>query len=105
MAVREMKDDIFNAGTKFQIGGCPSQQTQLHIFVIKSLIALRLHPGGKKAGTLLTVVDIMKFFDKQSLVDALDSLLPAKINPKLYRVCYKMNKKLCDPGQNWSWHA
>ena len=74
LAVREMKEAIFEAGTKYQIGGCPGQRTQFHLFVIKSLIALRLQPGGRKAGTILTVADIMKFFDKQSLVDAMDSL-------------------------------
>ena len=61
VAVREMKDAIFEAGTKYQIGGCPGQMTQFHLFVIKSLIALRLHPGGRNTGTILTVADIMKF--------------------------------------------
>ena len=30
------------------------------------------------------------FFYKQSLVDAMDSLFPGKLNPKLYRVWYKI---------------
>ena len=92
LAVREMKGAIFSAGTKYQIGGCPGQRTQFHLFVTKSMIALRLHRGGRNAGTILTVADIMKFFDKQSLVDAMDSLYQAKINPKFYRVWYKMNE-------------
>ena len=28
LAVSKMKDDIFEAGTKYQIGGCPGQRTQ-----------------------------------------------------------------------------
>ena len=80
-----MKDPIFAAGTKYQIGGCPGQRTQFHIFVIKSLIALRLLGG---VGILLTLLDIVKFFDKQSLVDAMDALCQAKVNPKNYRVRY-----------------
>ena len=60
--------------------------------MLKSLIALRLQPGERKAGLILTVADIMKFFDKQSLVDAMDSVHKAKINPKFYRVWYKMNQ-------------
>ena len=92
LAVREMKDAIIDAGTKYQIGGCPGQRTQFHLFVIKRLIALRIQPGGKNAGSILTVADIMKFFDKQSLVDAMDSLHKAKINQKFYPVWYKMNK-------------
>jgi hypothetical protein len=87
-----MKDAIFKAGTIYQIGGCPGQRTQFHLFVLKSLIALRLQPGGRKAGLILTVADIMKFFDKQSLVDAMDSLHKANIHQKFYRVWYKMNQ-------------
>ena len=53
---------------------------------------MRLQPGGREAGSILTVADIMKFFDKQSLVDAMDTLHKAKINPKFYRVWFKMNQ-------------
>ena len=92
LAVREMKDAIFEAGTKYQIGGCPGQRTQFHLFVIKSLIALRIQPGGRHAGSILTVTDIIKFFDKQNLIDAMDSLHRAKVNKKFYRVWYKLNQ-------------
>ena len=77
-----MKDKILEAGTKYQIGGCPGQHTQFHLYVLKSLIALRLQRGGRNAGSLLTVADIKKFFDKQNLVDAMDSMYQARINPK-----------------------
>ena len=76
-----MKEAIFEAGTKYQIGGCPGQRTQFHLFVLKSLIAMKVQPGGREAGSILTVADIMKFFDKQSLVVAMDTLHKAKINP------------------------
>ena len=33
LTVAKMKEDILNAGTKFQIGGCPGQRTQFHLFV------------------------------------------------------------------------
>ena len=89
LTVRDMKDEIFAAGTKYQIGGCPGQRTQFHLFVVKSLIALRSQPGGR--GVLWTLIDIIKFFDKQSLVDAMDALHQAKVNPKNYRVWYKLN--------------
>ena len=83
-----MKEDILTAGTRYLIGGCPGQRTQFHLFVVRSLIALRLE-GGK--GCLITAVDIRKFFDKQSLVDAMNTLYKAKVNKKLYRVWYKLN--------------
>ena len=59
VTVGRMKEEILAAGTKFQIGGCPGQRTQFHLFVIKSLIALRTEEGGS---VLLTAVDIRKFF-------------------------------------------
>ena len=65
-----MKADIFEAGTKYQIGGCPGKRTVFHLFVIKSNIALKLLCGG---GVILTLLDLIKFFDKQSLIDACDT--------------------------------
>ena len=76
LTVRGMKNKILSAGTKFQIGGCPGQRTQFHLFVVKSLIALRLDEG---EGCLITAVDIKKFFDKQSLTDAMQTLHRAKV--------------------------
>ena len=90
VTVGRMKEEILAAGTKFQIGGCPGQRTQFHLFVIKSLIALRTEEGGS---VLLTAVDIRKFFDKQSLVDAMLTLYQAKVKSKWYKVWYKLNEK------------
>ena len=67
LAIQPMKEDIFRAGTKFQIGGCPGQRTVFHLFVVKSNIAIKIKMG---QGILLTFLDLIKFFDKQSLIDA-----------------------------------
>ena len=88
LAVQGMKEDILAAGTKYQIGGCPGQRTQFHLFVVRSLVALRMEEG---EGCVLTAVDIRKFFDKQNLVDAMQTLHKAKVKKKLYRVWYKLN--------------
>ena len=77
------------AGTRFQIGGCSGQRTQFHLFVIKSLIAVRTSEG---EGCILTAMNIRKFFDKQSLVDAMNTLYQAKVKTKWYRVWYKLNQ-------------
>ena len=45
LTVDQMKEDIFAAGTKFQIGGCPGKRTVFHLFVVKSNIA-RKKPAG-----------------------------------------------------------
>ena len=84
-----MKDEIFAAGTKFQIGGCPGKRTVFHLFVVQSNIALKLFMG---KGVILTLLDLIKFFDKQSLIDACDALHQAEVNKKLLRVWYKLNE-------------
>ena len=58
LTVGQMKDDIFLAGTKFQIGGCPGKRTVFHLFVVKSNIALKDMQG---AGVIMTSLDIIKF--------------------------------------------
>ena len=89
LTVQPMKDEIFAAGTKYQIGGCPGKRTVFHLFVVKSNIALKLLMG---EGVILTLLDLIKFFDKQSLIDACDALHQAKVNKKLLRVWYKLNE-------------
>ena len=42
-------------------------------------------------GAIVTLLDLVKFFDKQSLIDACNSLYQAKVNPKFYRVWYTLN--------------
>ena len=44
-------------------------------------------------GVILRAVDIQKCFDKQSLVDALNTLHQANKESKWYRVWYKLNKR------------
>ena len=90
LTVQPMKADIFEAGTKYQIGGCPGKRTVFHLFVVKSNIALKLLCG---EGVILTLLDLIKFFDKQSLIDACDALNQAKVNNKFFRVWYKMNER------------
>ena len=58
--------------------------------MVKSNIALKLLMG---EGVILTLLDLVKFFDKQSLIDACNALYQAKVNPKFYRVWYNLNAK------------
>ena len=59
LAVGQMKSDIFSAGTKYQIGGCPGQRTVFHLFVVKSIIVLKVMLG---EGVIMTLLDLIKFF-------------------------------------------
>ena len=87
--VEPMKEDIWATGTKYQIGGCPGKRTVFHLFVIKGNLALKIIQG---KGVILTLLDLIKSFDKQSLMDACSTLYQAKVNTKFFRVWYKLNK-------------
>ena len=59
-----------------------------HLFVLKSVI------GARDQGVIITVADIEKFFDKESLVDCILSLSEASVNQKCYCLWYELNKRL-----------
>ena len=84
-----MKADISSAGTRYQLGECPGMRTVFHLFVVKSNIMMKLR---SKQSVIMTFLDLIKFFDKQSLVDACDALYQAKVNQKLFRCWYKLNE-------------
>ena len=52
--VQGMKEDIVNAGTKFQLGGKPGMRVQFQLFCAKSVLALN---AKQKRGILLWGVD------------------------------------------------
>ena len=83
LVVKEMKDDILEASSKYQIGGQPGMRTNFHLFVLKSMIGIK---ENSEEGTIITVADIEKFFDKESLVDCMVTLNEAQINHKCYRL-------------------
>ena len=57
LTVKPMKAEIFKAGTKFQIGGCPGMRTVFHLFVVKSSIIMKLKMG---QGVIMTFLDLIK---------------------------------------------
>ena len=71
LEVEGMKSNILDAGTKFQLGGKPGMRVQFHLFVVKSYLAMRKK---NKEGAVVWSVDFQKFFDKEVLVDCLDTL-------------------------------
>ena len=79
LAVSGMREDILKAGTIYQLGGKPGIRTQFHLFTVKSLIAMKLE---KKEGLVLSIADIRKFFDKESLVDTCFTLHQANVDTK-----------------------
>ena len=45
-----------------------------------------------KEAISITQLDLSKFFDKESLLDCLESLYKSQIRGKLYKLIYKLNK-------------
>ena len=88
LAVNNMKEDIIEATTKFQCGGVPRMRPQFHLFVIKSTMALAME---NKEGRIFTLTDIVKFYDKEMLNDAILAV-HGTVDKKALREWWKMNK-------------
>ena len=85
-----MKDDIFQGGTKYQIGGVPGHRMEEHLLTLRCITGRYISKG---AGVILQLVDIKKFFDKERLGTVMTSLNKVNVNKKAYRCWYKLNQK------------
>ena len=91
LEVEGMKDSILEAGTKFQLGGKPGMRVQFHLFTVKSMMALKVK---NKEGGILWGVDLQQFFDKEVLVDCLDTAAEeAKVDSRIYRNWFRLNQR------------
>ena len=75
--------------TKYQIATKPGHRAQEHLFVLKSVIALYMMYD---KAVILSMWDLSKFFDRESLSDCLNELYKSNVHGKLYRLLYTMNK-------------
>ena len=76
-----MKPCIVKSTSKFQIGGIEGHCPQEHLFSVKSVLALN-HESNQN--TIFQLYDIQKYFDKENLRDAIDTLYQIGIDPKIY---------------------
>ena len=89
LATNKMKQRILDKSSKFQVGGQPGHSPEEHIFSIKS-VWLMLESMGK--GLIITLVDIMAFFDKENIYDVMQTLSDIGVNKKAARVWFKLNE-------------
>ena len=89
LVVDDMKDDIVAASSKFQIGGKPGMRTMFHLFVFKSIMA---NCENSTNGKIFTVADLIKFFDKERLIDAVLSLR-GSVDAKALRLWWLLNSR------------
>ena len=71
LAVNKMKDCILTSSSKYQVGGQPGHSPEEHIFTIKSIWAMLIK---ENSGMILTLVDIISFFDRENIYDVMQTL-------------------------------
>ena len=86
----KMKNKIVEATPNIQIGGMPGSQSVEHLVTLKTWMKKIEESEGTG---IVTLYDMAKFFDKESLLDCMDTLnKKAKIDAKTYRMWYKLNE-------------
>ena len=89
IVVDKVKPTIVKNCTKYQIGAIPGHQAAEHLFTIKSVMAL-FQEAGKPL--IMTCFDLMKYFDSESLKDAMNSLFHSGVRGKEYKLIYELNR-------------
>jgi hypothetical protein len=88
LVVSACKEKMTSNMTKYQIGTKPGHRAQEHLFVLKSVIALHLQYD---KAVILSMWDVSKFFDRESLSDCMNELYKSNVKGKLYRLLFEMN--------------
>ena len=89
LVVNKMKDNILSKSTMYQNGGQSGHSTEEHLFSIKSLIEL-LEVKGQ--GMIFTLVDLVSFFDREDINDAVSTLYQTGVNSAAVRLWFKLNQ-------------
>ena len=89
LVVSKMKECILRSSSKYQVGGQPGHSPEEHIYTIKSLWAMLLEEG---LGLILTLVDIISFFDRENIYDVMQTLHEIGVNKKAAKVWFMLNE-------------
>ena len=87
--VSKSKPKIVKNVSKYQIGAIPVHKATEHLFTLKSVIALY---DMLNVPLLVQFYDLKKYFDSESLKDAMNALYHCGIKGKLYRLFFELNK-------------
>ena len=82
-----MKEPLLAGSSIYQIGGQPGHRSEELVFCMKSVIA-KQRMNNKT--TVLQLYDISKFFDKETIEDAVLTCQNRKVDPKAIRLWKKM---------------
>ena len=89
LVVEKMKKCILDSSSKYQVGGQPGHSPEEHIFTVKSVCAML---EKENRGMIITLVDIIAFFDRDDIYDVMQTLHTIGVNKKAARVWYKLNE-------------
>ena len=89
LVVGKMKRCILQSSSKYQVGGQPGHGPEEHIFTIKMVWNWLEEMG---LGMIITLVDIVAFFDRDDIHDVMHTLHKIGVNPKAARVWFKLNE-------------
>ena len=78
-----------NAFTEFQGGGRAGRSTRDQLFILRSIIELKMY---KKEKLFLQFMDLTKAFDKMVLKNIMRNLWNANVKGKIWRIILKMNE-------------
>ena len=90
IVTKEIKPIVVDSISSFQIGAIPGHRSQEHLYTIKSAILL-IEKNESAIGVQL--LDLIKYFDSENLIDNMDELYKGNVKGKLYRLVYELNKK------------
>ena len=91
LVMSQVKDILMDSMSKFQIAAKPGHRASEHLFFIKSVMALI---QSDKRAAIITLWDISRYFDSESIFDSQSELYKSKIRGKLYRLIYKLNEDI-----------
>ena len=91
IVMESAKDKLIEHMTKFQIATKPGHRASEHVYCLVSLMALS---EKMNKGIFITMFDLRKFFDTESLVDCQFEMYKSSVNGKLYKLLYLMNQNI-----------
>ena len=70
LVVSKIKQPLLDQSTIYQIGGQTNHSLEEHVFTLKSLMGLMEYMN---EGVILTLVDIISFFDRENILDIMET--------------------------------
>lgn len=77
--------------SKYQIATKPGHRAAEHLYTIKSILGSFQQ---QDKAMILSMWDLKKFFDRESLFDCMNELYKNNLKGKLYRLIYELNKNV-----------